>query len=809
MQYLRSALRVTVAAGLVACALAALPSSADEARYRKPPKAIEDVLNAPQLPVGFPSPDRAFILLARPLRYPPIADLAKPMLRLAGMRIDPSNNGIHHASSYDAYTLVRVSDGQKIVVSLRPGSHASAPVWSSSGSQFAFANATDTSIDLYLGSTASGAVRKIPGVRLNDVFRNAVRWTPDGKRLLVYEVPVSRGPAPREGAAPSGPVVQETTGKKAPAVTFEDLLQTPYDENVWEHYVSGMVATVDPASGTILPLTPLGVYPEAAVAPDGKHVLLRRIVRPYSYAVPYENFGHEVLVTTIDVARKPRVVATVPLQTNAGGDAVPAGPRAVRWRADKPAVLVWTESKDAAGDAAGRAGESLKMLDVEKDGAPATIMSLAGRFRGLTLVAKSSLAIVRDYNRETRFTHTQLVDLDAGTPLVADLGTLRDGDRYHDPGTPVTDSSAGGQTALRDGDAIFLRGDGYGPDGRRPFLDRLDLKTRQTTRLFQSELTPLENVAALLDARGDSLLVVRQSPTEPPNYTVRTRASGSERDLTKFVDPAPILRSVQRRIVAYKRPDGLDLSFVLYLPPGYKEGTRLPTFVWAYPAEFNDPSVAGQNTNSTQTFTTVNGASEIFMALAGYAVLDNAAVPIVGDSKTVNDTFVEQLTADMKAAVDKAAALGVTDPDRVAVGGHSYGAFMTANLLAHTRMFRAGIARSGAYNRSLTPFGFQNERRTYWDAPDLYTKLSPFTYADKIADPLLMIHGMADDNTGTFPIQSERMYAAVRGNGGTARLVFLPDEAHGYLARESIETTLAEMVDWLDRYVKPAKAASR
>jgi dipeptidyl aminopeptidase/acylaminoacyl peptidase len=288
----------------------------------------------------------------------------------------------------------------------------------------------------------------------------------------------------------------------------------------------------------------------------------------------------------------------------------------------------------------------------------------------------------------------------------------------------------------------------------------------------------------------------------PPN--VYLRAGGSDRALTSFADPTPQLRAIERRVVTYTRPDGVALSFTLYLPPGYKAGTRLPTFLWAYPAEFNDPGVASQNTNSTQTFQTIGGASEIYMALAGYAVLDNASIPIVGDSLTANDTYVDQLVAGAKAAIDKAVEIGVTDPDRVAVGGHSYGAFMTANLLAHSHLFRAGIARSGAYNRTLTPFGFQNERRTYWQAEDLYTKMSPFSYADKIADPLLMIHGMADDNTGTFPIQSERMFAAIKGNGGTARLVLLPDEAHGYLGQETNATVLAEMVDWLDRFVRNA-----
>jgi dipeptidyl aminopeptidase/acylaminoacyl peptidase len=360
----------------------------------------------------------------------------------------------------------------------------------------------------------------------------------------------------------------------------------------------------------------------------------------------------------------------------------------------------------------------------------------------------------------------------------------------------------GESAVLASGGAIFLTGPGYGPDGRRPFVDRVDLATGTATRIFRSELAPLDTPLAFAGAPGTALLLRRESPVMPPNTYLHT--SAGDRALTSFADPTPQLRAIERRVVTYTRPDGVALSFTLYLPPGYKAGTRLPTFLWAYPAEFNDAGVASQNTNSTQTFQTIYGASEIYMALAGYAVLDNASIPIVGDSLTANDTYVDQLVAGAKAAIDKAVEIGVTDPDRVAVGGHSYGAFMTANLLAHSHLFRAGIARSGAYNRTLTPFGFQNERRTYWQAEDLYTKMSPFSYADKITDPLLMIHGMADDNTGTFPIQSERMFAAIKGNGGTARLVLLPDEAHGYLGQETNATVLAEMVDWLDRFVKNA-----
>jgi dipeptidyl aminopeptidase/acylaminoacyl peptidase len=359
----------------------------------------------------------------------------------------------------------------------------------------------------------------------------------------------------------------------------------------------------------------------------------------------------------------------------------------------------------------------------------------------------------------------------------------------------------GGMAILQDGDNIFLTGAGASPQGDHPFLDRFNLATQKAERLFRCDDTHYETVVALLDTRGQKFLTRRESQTEPPNYYVRA-PGGSMTAVTKFPDQQPIFRKVKKQLVKYKRNDGVDLSFTLYLPSDYKPGTKLPTLVWAYPYEYNDADTAGQVSGSLNRFTEVSGYSQLFHVLDGYAVLDSTAMPVVGDPDTVNNTYVEQIVADAKAAIDKAAEMGVTDPARVGVGGHSYGAFMTANLLAHCDLFKAGIAESGAHNRTLTPFGFQSERRTLWEVPDVYLKMSPFMYANKIKTPLLLIHGEADDNSGTFPIQSDRMYQAVRGNGGTVRLVFLPFEAHGYRAKETTEHVLWEKFTWLNKYVK-------
>ena len=362
-------------------------------------------------------------------------------------------------------------------------------------------------------------------------------------------------------------------------------------------------------------------------------------------------------------------------------------------------------------------------------------------------------------------------------------------DRYRDPGSPLMRTLPNGKQVLRqEGNSIFLAGNGALQEGEFPFLDRFDLETRKGERMFQCETGQYESVVALSDD-GSHIITRHESPTEPPNYFVRTVNGGEKKAVTDFPDPAPQLHGITKQLVTYKRDDGVQLSFTLYLPAGYKQGEKLPTIVWAYPLEFNDADTAGQVSGSQYRFTTISGISHLFLLTQGYAVLDNATMPVVGDPETMNNTYVEQVVSSAKAAIDKAVAMGVTDPDRVGVGGHSYGAFMTANLLAHSDLFRAGVARSGAYNRTLTPFGFQSERRTIWDAPEMYMKVSPFMYADKIKHPILLIHGMADDNSGTFPIQSERMYQAIKGNGGIVRYVQLPYEAHGYLARESTEHT--------------------
>jgi dipeptidyl aminopeptidase/acylaminoacyl peptidase len=776
--------------------------------YKKPPKEILEVLDAPATPLAGVSPSRDAMLLAEPLRYPSIADLAQPMLRLAGLRINPITNGPHQPFLLVSLAVQKIAGGPAINVTLPPGTKPGMPEFSPDGKQFAFTSSASGGAELWVCDTATAKARRLGTLRLNTAYGEALQWMPDSRTLLVRLIPATRGKAPPEPRAPSGPNVQESYGRGAPTQTFEDLLKNPHDEDLFDHYTQAQLAFVDSASGRAIPVGKPGVYEIAAPAPDGQHLLVARIHRPYSYLYPSENFPKEVEVWD----RAGKVVhklASLPLADAVPMDGVPTGPREYEWRPNEPATLVWAEALDN-GDPKRMSPyrDRLLMLKSPFSGAPAEILKTEQRFMNVRWGEKGGLALATDYERERRWLRT--VEIDADRPseparIIWDRG-LRD--RYKDPGTPLMRTLATGhRVLLQDGDSIFLAGQGASPEGDRPFLDRLNLKTQASQRLFRSGATEYESVVAVVDPAGVKAVTRRESPSEPPNYFLRTLGEhGAAQAMTKFPDPTPQLRGIKKQIVKYKRADGVDLSFTLYLPPDYKEGTRLPTVVWAYPLEYNDPATAGQVSGSAQRFTRITGISHLFFLLRGYAVLDGAALPVVGDFKTVNNTYIEQIVAGAKAAIDKAAEMGVTDPQRVGVGGHSYGAFMTANLLAHCDLFRAGIARSGAYNRTLTPFGFQSERRTLWEASETYLKMSPFMFADKIKAPILLIHGEADDNSGTFPIQSDRMYQALRGTGGKVRLVMLPFEAHGYAARESVEHTLYEMMAWFDRYVKEAPA---
>jgi dipeptidyl aminopeptidase/acylaminoacyl peptidase len=783
--------------------LAAVVASAADLVYQKPPKAVLDVLNAPASPDVSVGPARTHLLLMRAFRYPPIADLAQPMLRLAGHRINPANNGQHMpARSFSEIAVMKTTGGPETRLALPAGARLSTPRWSPNGKHVAFTNSTRTAVEIWLADPATAQARKIAGLAVNAAHGEPVQWMPDSRTLLVQLIPAGRGKPPAAPLAPKGPNIQESAGRAGPVRTMQDMLASLHDEDLFDYYATAQLVLVDIASGKISPVGKPAIFLATEPAPDGRHILVSRVRRPYSYLHESSSFPKEIEVWDVS-GKRVYSVASLSLEDQVPIEGVPTGPRQVEWRADQPAMLVWAEALDG-GDTRRKASyrDRLMTISAPFQGEPKEMLKLEQRFSGIEWSERGDFALVRDSERSRRWSRTFVLNLENPGQAPRLLWSRSIQDRYNAPGVPVQKVLANGQRAIQQsGDSIFRYNDrGATPQGDRPFLDRFDLKTGKSERLFRSEPGSFETLAAILDDAGTRLLTIRESQTEPPN--VYLRAGGSSQALTRYPDPAPRLRAIRKQLVTYKRADGVECSFTLYLPPDYKEGTRLPTVVWAYPYEYNDAGTAGQVSGSTDRFSLFSGTSHLFFVLAGYAVLDNASMPVVGDPDTVNDTYVEQIVMSAKAAIDKAAEMGVTDPRRVGVGGHSYGSFMTANLLAHCDLFRAGIARSGAHNRTLTPFGFQSERRTLWEAPDIYLKMSPFMAANKIKAPLLLIHGEADNNPGTFPIQSDRMYQAVRGNGGTVRLVMLPHEAHGYAARESVEHTLWEMITWFDRFVK-------
>ncbi|HEV2802124.1 MAG TPA: prolyl oligopeptidase family serine peptidase [Pyrinomonadaceae bacterium] len=800
------------------CALLLLASVAFGQGYRKPPQAVLDVLNAPVTPSVSISPTRDQMILATGVRYPPISDLAEPMLRLAGYRINPNTNGRHLAPYFVALSLKRIADGTETKIELPAGARASLPLWSPDGRHFAFMNTVANGIELWVGETATGRATKIKGVMLNAAYGDPVQWMPDGRTLLVQLVPAARAQLTPQSNVPREPNIQESVGRAGPVRTYQDLLKTPYDEQLFDFYATAQLALVETQGGRVTNIGQPAIFDTAAPAPDGQHLLVARIKRPYSFLHPANDFPKDVEVwdTRGKLIHK---LVSMPLQDQVPIEGVPTGPRSHTWRPTEPATLLWVEALDE-GDPKKKVAhrDRVLMLKAPFTGTPAELWKLEDRYAGLQWFERGGLAFINDYNRDTRRLRTQLVNVDSPNVAPRVIWHRNVQDRYNDPGSALTRVLPTGHRAIiYNNDQIYLSGTGASNAGDRPFLDRFNVTTQKAERLFRSDEKSYETPVTLLKDDGSQFITRHETPIQPSNLFVRTLGAANagaaagepaltstSKALTQFPDPTPQLRDIKKQLVTYKRADGVQLSFTLYLPPGYKEGTRLPTFLWAYPLEFNDAATAGQVSGSTQRFTTIGGPSHLFFLLNGYAVLDNATMPVVGDPETVNNTYVEQIVSSAKAAIDKAVEMGVTDPERVGVGGHSYGAFMTANLLAHSDLFRAGIARSGAYNRTLTPFGFQSERRILWEAPEMYIKVSPFMNAHKIKEPVLLIHGEADNNTGTFPMQSERMYQAIRGTGGTVRLVMLPLESHGYAARETTEHVLYEMLDWFERYVKNA-----
>lgn len=770
--------------------------------YKQPPADVTNIVLAPPTPMHAISPANDAILLVDYNPNPGIATLAEPYLPLAGLRINPRLNCRQNTTEYTGLTVRWLVLDETIKIQLpADGKLAGMPKWSPDGRQIAFGVNKPNGVELWVAEAWTGKSRRIGSFLLNDVLGPAFTWLDDSDRLLVRIITPYREPAPDPSAVPTGPTIDETTtGKLAQVRTYQDLLQNPNDEKLFEYYGASVLALAHSSTGKTQQLSQPGLYLDAEWSPDEKYLLVTTLQRPFSYNVPYDDFSRKTEIWDVR-GQLVRTLVESPVTDDIPRQGVETGPRRFQWQALHPARLLWVEALDG-GDPTNKAEfrDKIMLLDAPFTGEPRELMLVKHRFSGLQWTADKDIALLSEFNRDRRWRTTYRLDLNnpAAKTVLFDLSV---NDAYGNPGSPVYKKlSSGDWVIAQDGDWAWFECPGASPEGEFPRLDKINLKTGEKNTVFRCPPNVHEKFVMFTGKDGQQIVTSYQSKTEPPNFFKVNLKTNERKALTAFKDPAPQLTGIEKRLVKYARKDGVPLSGTLYLPPGYKPGQRLPLFIWAYPLEYSDASTAGQVRGSENTFTFYRGDSPLFFATQGYAVLMNATMPVVGDPETMNNTFIEQVTASGRAAIDYLDSLGIIDRQRVGVGGHSYGAFMTANLLAHSDDYAFGIARSGAYNRSLTPFGFQSERRSFWEATDVYMNVSPFTHADKIKKPILLLHGEADNNSGTFPIQSERLFQAIKGNGGTARLVMLPHESHGYRARESVLHALAEMFEWANKY---------
>lgn len=774
--------------------------------YQLPPQAIEELVNAPVTPSVSVSNSGKFMLILESPGYPSLEDLSHPELRIGGIRINPATNGPSRASSFENITIKNIRTGQEKKISNLPADPKLSSIsFSNDEKHIAFTHRSVDGISLWVADVQTMEARRITG-EVNQVYGRSISWLPDNQ-LIVKGINPLRGSLPKASLVPAGPIIQETSGTAAPSRTYQDLLQNPHDEALLAYFMDSQLFKVD-LEGNKTAVGEAGWIKSFDVSPDGNYVLVELIKKPFSYLVPASRFPYDVEIWNSG-GEKIRTLAEIPLDEvrPTGFDATVQGPRSINWRADEPATLYWAEAQDG-GDPKVTVEERdiVFQLQAPFGGEKEKLAATSYRYSRIDWGDKN-FAVLNEIWFASRMERRSAIN-PSKPGQAGDLIIERSfNDIYNDPGDPVLRVNKWGQMVLlMKGDNLFMTSEGGSPEGSMPFLSAFNTKTKEEKILWRSQAPFYERVVKVLDEMATEFVTLKEGTDLQPNYwLVNTRKRIAPIAITHFEHPYASIRGINKQLVTYNRKDGLNLSATIYTPEGYspeKDG-RLPVLMWAYPREYKSAEVAAQVRGSKYEFTRLSWGTPLYWVTQGYAIMDRTEMPIVGEGEEEpNDHFVEQLVANAEAAIDYVVGAGIGDRDRIAVGGHSYGAFMTANLLSHTDLFAAGIARSGAYNRTLTPFGFQYEQRTYWEAPEIYHTMSPFMHVDKVKTPILLIHGAADNNSGTFPMQSERYYNALKGHGATTRLVFLPLESHGYAAKESILHTLYEMDTWLEKYVK-------
>ncbi len=778
--------------------------------YQKPSEEILELVDIQLAPRVLMDDNKDFMVFLYRDAFKTIEELSQVEMRLAGLRINPKTNIGSRVTYYNSIMVRNLGKGETQpapVEGMPEQALLSNFSWSPDQQKIAFTNTVSNGVELWVMDLEKPQAYKLTGPGVNANMGDEINWFEDSRSMLVKMLPEDRQELiDKEDAVPTGPTVSVNEGKKAQNRTYQDLLSDKIDEHNFEQLAHSEIHKVN-LDGTREKWLESAMYRGISFSPDGEFVMVTEMHRPFSYLVPYYRFPYTSSIYTKD-ALKVETVLEVPLieELPQGFMAERTGRRDLNWRSDKPSTLVYVEALDGGNpDSTVDFRDQVFTLEAPFAGDGKPFLKTQNRFSGI-IWGNDRYAIAYDYWWNTRNVKTYVFDPSKPKKEPVILYDRNYQDRYNDPGNFQTERNAmGSRVLMMEGKNAFLIGDGYSEEGQFPFLDRINLKNKETDRLYQSDYTDKLEDLLEFDPDKHELMVRIESPTEYPNYFFRNLKTGELQQLTFFENPFKSLQDVHKEVITYKRDDGLELSGTLYLPVGYdmNKNKDRPMILWAYPREFKDKASASQNTSNPNEFIYPWYGSPVYWLTKGYVVLDDAAFPIIGEGdEEPNDSFREQLVANAKAAIDAVDSLGYIDRERVAVGGHSYGAFMVANLLSHSDLFAAGIARSGAYNRTLTPFGFQSEERNYWEAPGVYYGMSPFMHADKMKTPLLLIHGKADNNSGTYPMQSERYFNALKGLGATVRLVMLPKESHGYRAKESILHMLWEQDQWLEKYLR-------
>lgn len=781
--------------------------------FQKPGKeilALADYTRAPSVSIN--SKVETILFMYRNT-YKTLEDLNQDELRLGGLRINPNTNIASATNFMNRLTLKKITGGSEIEINGMPQNAKISNInWSPNEQKIAFLNTTQDAVDLWIIDVASATAKKINQQALNANSGQPYSWFPNSEQLLVKTIPVNKLPLINtQKSLPVGPTIAVSENTKSQNRTYQDLLKNPTDETNFERLMLSDLAILD-ISGNSKVFKENDLYVDEKISPDGNYILVTTLEKPFSYIVPYNRFPMRSKVYALSGSLVKEVNYSPLNEVMAKGFmAAKPGKRNINWRADKPASLYYVEALDE-GNPANKVAfrDEVYEWDAPFSQAAKSILKTQQRFSGI-IWGTENTAVATDSWYDTRNEKTYLFNPanSEQKPLVIFDRNYQD--IYSDPGNFVTEKNNFGRQVLKIyNSAAYLIGEGYSKNGQFPFIDKFDLVQTKTQRMYQCNFTnKQENIISITDYKNMKALVLIQSKNEYPNYFIReTQKKAVVTQITYFKNPFESLKNVSKELIKYTRKDGVELSGTLYLPAGYDKAkkAKLPLLIWAYPREYKDKNTAGQSDANPNEFTFPNYGSFVYWVAKGYAVLDDAAFPIIGEAdKEPNDNFINQLVDNAEAAINAVDKLGYIDRSKVAVGGHSYGAFMTANLLTHSNLFACGIARSGAYNRTLTPFGFQSEQRNYWEIPNIYNGMSPFMNADKMKTPLLLVHGEADNNPGTFTLQTERYFQALKGLGAPVRMVLLPKESHGYAAKENILHLLWEQEQFLDKYLNSKK----